>query len=79
MIPVEAVDFLRLSREPYPTVLSDQRATFRFHQPVVVGLPRPRFGLFGQKFVEPLRHGVVDKITADVGDTRECETETAPT
>ena len=48
-------------------VFANHRTVFRFHQPVVIGVTRPRLGLFDQKFVQQAGHGVVDEFAAVVG------------
>ena len=51
---IEALDARRVRRRDVrmPHVLADHGAVFRFHQAVVVGVPRPRLGLFDQQLVQ---------------------------
>jgi hypothetical protein len=44
-------------------MLSDDRSILGFYQPIVIGVPRPRFSLFHQKFVQQLGHRVIDELT----------------
>ena len=47
-------------------VLPHHRAVLRLHQPVVVGVPRPRFRLLDQQLVQQLGHGVINELAAVV-------------
>ena len=48
-------------------VLAHHRSVLRLHQAIVVGVPRPRFGLLDQQLVEQLGHRMVDELAAVVG------------
>jgi hypothetical protein len=45
-----------------PHVLSHHRSILGFHQPVVIVMPRPRFGLLDQQFVQQLGHSVINEL-----------------
>ncbi len=47
-------------------VLADHCAILGLHQAVVVGMPRARFGLFGQQLVQQLGDRAIDELTAIV-------------
>ena len=66
---VKGFDRLRLWRcdVAVPHVLSHHRSVLCFRQPIIIGVPRPRFGLFDQQFVQQPGHGVIDKLAAVVG------------
>ena len=48
-------------------VLANHGSVFRFHQTVVVGMPRPRFRLRDQQLVEQGLHVVVDELATVIG------------
>ena len=56
----------RMARRDMPVahVLADHRSILGLHQPVVVGVPRSRFGLLHQQLVEQAGHRVIDKFAA---------------
>ncbi len=48
-------------------VLADDGAILAFHQPVVVAVAGPAFGLLDQQLVQQSGHGLVDELAAVVG------------
>ena len=66
---VERMDVRRVRRGDVAVahVLADHRSVFRFHQPVVVALSRPRFGLLDQQIFQQPRDRIVDELRTVVG------------
>src|SRR6516164_5262917 len=48
-------------------MLADHGAVLRFHQPIVVAVPRPALGLLDQQLVQQTRDRLVDELATVVG------------